>query len=438
MAEWKKILLEGLDLSGGDVTNNAFTVSDSEGTPNTSAITLGDTLTFAASGDLSVVESAGTITYSFTAGSVTNAFSTINAPNGTDPVAGSATATLNLTNGNGITITGTATSDTIDIAVPNGGIDTLQLAADAVTTAKITNANVTNDKLAADAVTNAKLADDAVQTENIVNSNVTLAKIANIAAATVLGNATASAAAPSELTIDADLSSVSSNDDTLASAKAIKSYVDGLTGSNITGFLVDDDNDETTGTLTAAGFVAPSLKVADASGNNQAGGLLSINAGAGTGAGAGGSIKFNVAQAGDAGSSVNSFSTAMSIDETGLVTINGGLDVNGTLTTIDTANLRVEDHLIQLNNTNSPNTTNANDGGIEVMTGDSTSDPQIFWSDNAHLAGWSIRKAGNATTAGRIMVQGSSAGDPTSAPIAGVGTMHYASTSKSMFVYVDS
>jgi len=123
---------------------------------------------------------------------------------------------------------------------------------------------------------------------------------------------------------------------------------------------------------------------------------------------------------------------------TGGAVINGGLDVNGTLTTIDTQNLAVEDHLIQLNNTSSPTVSNGNDGGIEVMTGDSTADPRVFWSSNSHLAGWSLRMRGNETTAGRIMVQGSSAGDPSTAPIAGVGTMHYATTSKSMFVYVDS
>ncbi|HAG28912.1 MAG TPA: hypothetical protein DCL39_05605 [Alteromonas macleodii] len=123
---------------------------------------------------------------------------------------------------------------------------------------------------------------------------------------------------------------------------------------------------------------------------------------------------------------------------TGNTVLNGNLDVNGTLTTIDTQNLQVEDHLIQLNNTTSPTASNANDGGIEVMSGDATADPRVFWSSNSHLAGWSLRMRGNATTAGRIMVQGTSAGDPTAAPIAGVGTMHYASTSKSMFVYVDS
>ena len=123
---------------------------------------------------------------------------------------------------------------------------------------------------------------------------------------------------------------------------------------------------------------------------------------------------------------------------TGGAVINGGLEVNGNLTTIETTNLAVEDHLIQLNNTTSPSASNGNDGGIEVMTGDATQDPHIFWSNNAHLAGWSLRKRGTATTAGRIMVQTSAAGDPTTAPVAGVGSMYYASTSKSMFVYVDS
>jgi hypothetical protein len=45
-----------------------------------------------------------------------NAFTTINCPSGTDPVADSASDTLNLTAGSGITITGNSTSDTITIA----------------------------------------------------------------------------------------------------------------------------------------------------------------------------------------------------------------------------------------------------------------------------------------------------------------------------------
>lgn len=459
MAEWKKILLEGLDLTGSDVINNTFTVSDSETPASTTNIALGGTLTFAGGGDVSVTESSGTITISATAGDANqNAFSNVTVDAGNNAAADSATDTLVLA-GEADVITTTGTDDdTVTISIDAGGIGTAKLAdsavtqgkiatgavttfkiADtAVTTAKIANSNVTTAKLADDAVTNAKLADDAVETANIVDSNVTLAKMADLADMKVIGNTSGDAATPSAVSILDEDDLTSNSDTSLATQQSIKAYVDGLTGSNITGFLVDNADDSTTGTLTAAGFVAPSLGVAAVSGSNQAGTALTIKGGAGTGEGTGGSITFQVAEAGSAGSTANGFATAMTIDETGLVTINGGLDVNGTLTTIDTTNLRVEDHLIQLNNTATPSTVNAADGGIEIMTGDTTQDPQLFWSSSSHLAGWSIRKRGTSTTAGRIMVQGKSDADPSSAPIAGVGTMHYAATSKNMFVYVDS
>ena len=51
-----------------------------------------------------------------TGGGGANLFETINAPSGTDPVADSTTDTLNLTAGQDIVITGTAATDTIDIA----------------------------------------------------------------------------------------------------------------------------------------------------------------------------------------------------------------------------------------------------------------------------------------------------------------------------------
>lgn len=46
-----------------------------------------------------------------------NSFETVNTPSGTDPVADSATDTLNLTAGTGITITGTAGTDTVDFSL---------------------------------------------------------------------------------------------------------------------------------------------------------------------------------------------------------------------------------------------------------------------------------------------------------------------------------
>lgn len=96
------------------------------------------------------------------------------------------------------TLTGDGTSgDALGIA--NGGVNTTQLADDAVTTAKIANNAIENAQLADDAVgnseiadnavhttqindnavTNAKLADDAVDTDEIANNAVTNAKLAN-------------------------------------------------------------------------------------------------------------------------------------------------------------------------------------------------------------------------------------------------------------------
>lgn len=82
-------------------------------------------------------------------------------------------------------------------------ITTTHILNDAVTTSKILDLNVTTGKIAALAVDATKLAADSVTTTKILNSNVTLAKIADLTANTVLGNFTAGAAAPQEVTMAA-------------------------------------------------------------------------------------------------------------------------------------------------------------------------------------------------------------------------------------------
>lgn len=62
-----------------------------------------------------------------------------------------------------------------------GGIKTGQLAASAVTTAKIADGNVTADKLGSSSVETSKIASTAVTTAKIADANVTTAKIANSA-----------------------------------------------------------------------------------------------------------------------------------------------------------------------------------------------------------------------------------------------------------------
>ena len=149
-----------------------------------------------------------------------------------------------------------------------------------------------------------------------------------------------------------DQDDMSSDSNTaLATQQSIKAYVDNQV-SGVSGFLVDDADDTTTGTLTAAGFKAPSLTVTAASGLNQAGTGLNIAAGQGTGTGAGGSITFQVADGGASGSSVNALVTAMTIADDKTVTVDGDLVVNGTTTTINAENVLFEDHFIALNNNN--------------------------------------------------------------------------------------
>ena len=63
-------------------------------------------------------------------------------------------------------------------------------------------------------------------TWTIDNDVVTNSKLANMATARVKGRATAGTGDPEDLVIDNDLSTVSANDDTIPSAKAVKDYVD--------------------------------------------------------------------------------------------------------------------------------------------------------------------------------------------------------------------
>ncbi len=75
-------------------------------------------------------------------GGTSNSFETWNAPAGTDPVADSAADTINFTGGSGITITGDAGTDTIDIAAHEavtlgGSLDYLTIAGQIITRAAI-------------------------------------------------------------------------------------------------------------------------------------------------------------------------------------------------------------------------------------------------------------------------------------------------------------
>lgn len=105
----------------------------------------------------------------------------------------------------------------VNIAIPNGDKGDITVSS-AGTVWTIDN----------NAVVEAKVANNAITVNKIANDSVTNAKLANMATATVKGRATAGTGDPEDLAIDNDLSTVSANDDTIPSAKAVKAYVDAL------------------------------------------------------------------------------------------------------------------------------------------------------------------------------------------------------------------
>ena len=119
------------------------------------------------------------------------------------------------------------------------------------------------------------------------------------------------------------------------------------------------------------------IDVNDVSGTDTAGKSLTILAGAGTGTGAGGDIIFQTANAGGStGTSVNSHATALTLSDdlsalfAGNVTVTGDLTVSGDTTTLDVANLLVEDPVILM----AKGTSSANsNGGIVIHSGSSAS-----------------------------------------------------------------
>ena len=137
------------------------------------------------------------------------------------------------------------------------------------------------------------------------------------------------------------------------------------------------------------------------------------------------------------------------------VVIRGNLTVNGTTTTLDAANLVVEDKNIILGE---PTSAYANDaaavagatgGGIVIHSDASTTESDfagLFWNNN-YLTGWELRDAAStaetAATAHPIAVMDFSTSTPisetngTETTGAGVGSFWYETDAKDLYIRVD-
>ena len=161
-------------------------------------------------------------------------------------------------------------------------------------------------------------------------------------------------------TLDTDLSSVSSSDDTIPSAKATKAYVDGAASQATTAA-------QGVGTGDSPTFVNTTLT---------------------------GTLK---------GPASFTIDPATVGDNTGTLVVAGNLQVDGTTTTVNSTTLTVDDKNIELGTVNTPSDSTADGGGITLK---GATDKTILW-DNAN-DNWSFSEHVNVVTGKEYKVNNAS------------------------------
>jgi predicted secreted protein len=132
--------------------------------------------------------------------------------------------------GAGISVTGTGASRKVTFdpdTTADGGLETT---AGDTGKARVKALGIKTGHIDTKAVTNAKIADNAVRTIHVLNENITFSKIENLPTMTVFGNLSGAAASGNGITVKTSLDEVISANDSVATAKAIKDYVDNLVG----------------------------------------------------------------------------------------------------------------------------------------------------------------------------------------------------------------
>jgi hypothetical protein len=127
---------------------------------------------------------------------------------------------------------------------------------------------------------------------------------------------------------------------------------------------------------------------------------------------------------------------------TGPVVVSGNFTVNGTTTTISTANLEVEDKMVILGTPDSPFADDAtaataqNAGGIALYTDSAGTEgnfAKITWSATGDLTGWQVED----TQAGKITIAAMEFSTNSTAPTGdavGIGSLHYDSGDDKLYI----
>ena len=174
--------------------------------------------------------------------------------------------------------------------------------------------------------------------------------------------------------LDTDLSSVSGSDDTLASAKAIKTYVDSVAGGSIS--LGDDASNAGTVDINA------NEELVFHSGNS----ITMTVAGNGVTAALNDAIVVNAISSADSSvvrindsleTEAAQINSTLTVD--GNATIKGNLSVEGTTTYISTDNTKIADSILLLNNGNSGGSDI--DSGIMVERGSAGNNAVFYWNE---------------------------------------------------------